>query len=263
LTKILSASRFILLITLVFIISHGCSKSFITDDELNSVKKSAQSYKSENWETRKEAISKICSFNTPEAETLLIEALNDSHSSVKIEALKCVSIKKPANAKRLIKEIAEFETDSNIRMYAIRSLATYRDPTDAPVFAKGLANDDWLLREESIKGMLQITDLFIQKISVPYIIQALKDTRINVRLAAIENLNFKDERIYKELAAIINNEDNYNKINLLNITLKSIHGYLLDQKTRARLIEFLAHPNREIRIISLSVLKKDKELQQY
>lgn len=261
--KTLKASRFIFLITLLFILSHGCSKNYITDDELKSIKKSAQSYKSDNWETRREAINKICSFNAPEAETLLIEALNDSHSSVKIEALKCISIKTPANAKRLIKEIAEFETDTNIRMYAIRSLARYRDPTDAPVFAKGLANDDWLLREESVKGMLQINDLVIQKISVPYIIQALKDPRINVRLAAIENLNFKDERIYKELAAIINNEDNYNKINLLNITLKSIHGYLLDQKTRARIIDFLAHPNRETRIISLGVLKKDKELQQY
>ncbi len=146
-------------------------------------------------------------------------------------------------------------------MYAIQTLAQYRDPTSAPIFAKGLASDDWLVREESIKGLLTIDDIFIKRISVPYIIQSLNDSRINVRLATLENIKIQNKVIYNELTVIINNEENYNKTNLLNAAIKAINGYLLDKATRERLISFLTHPNTEIRLSSLKVLKKDKELQ--
>jgi HEAT repeat protein len=253
----------IISIFIIFIIIPGCSKRYITEDEEHKVIEAlSQSFKSESWETRKEVINNLCLYNSPQVEDILITALDDNHSIVKIEALKCLGIKRPAKAKRVIRHIAEFEEDNNIRTYSIQALAKYRDPASAPVFAKGLASDDWLTREESIKGILMIDDILIRRISVSYIMQALKDSRINVRLAALENIKIRNEIIYNELSLIINNDENYNKINLLNAAIKAINGYLLDKTTRERIISFLTHPDTEIRISSLAVLKKDKELQE-
>ncbi|MBN2403269.1 MAG: HEAT repeat domain-containing protein [Spirochaetes bacterium] len=243
------------------ILIQGCSGRYISEDnERKIVEALSQSYKSNSWETRKEAVSNLCFHYSPEVEDIVITALEDTHSAVKIEALKCLGIKRPLKAKRIIRRIAESEQDNNIRMYSIQSLAKYRDPTSAPVFAKGLNSEDWLIREESIKGILMIDDALIKRISVPYIIQALNDSRINVRLAALENLKIKNKIIYNELSAIINNDETYNKINLLNAAIKAINGYLLDKTTREKIISLLTHPNVDVRISSLGVLKKDKEL---
>jgi HEAT repeat protein len=258
----LTRTGIILTYIIFIIIIQGCSKRYVAEDEeRKAVEVISQSYKSENWQTRKEAVTNVCLFNSPRAEDLLIAALDDVHPIVKIEALNCIGIKKSNKAKRNIRQIAEFESNDNVRMYAIQTLAKYGDPTSAPIFAKGLASDDWLIREESIKGLLIIDDVFIKRTSIPYIIQALNDSRINVRLATLENLKIQNKVIYNELTVIINNEDNYYKINLLNAAIKAINGYLLDKSTRERLISFLTHPNTETRLFSLRVLKRDKELQ--
>jgi hypothetical protein len=253
----------LILIIIIIITLPGCTKRYTTENEEHkAVELLSQSYKSNNWQTRKEALNRLCTYNSPETEDLLIAALEDTHPIVKIEALNCIAVKKPNKAKRNIRQIAEFEDNDNVRMAAIQTLAKYRDPAFALIFAKGLASDDWLIREESIKGLLMIEDILIMHISVPYVLQALSDPRINIRLATLENLKIKNKVIYNELSAIINNDENYNKINLLNAAIKAINGYLLDKTTREKIIGYLTHPNIEVRISSLGVLKKDKELQE-
>ena len=158
---------------------------------------------------------------------------------IRIEAIKCLGLRREKKAKKIIRQIAEFETHANIRLGAIQAMARYRDPDSAAIFSKCLDDEDWLIREESIKGLLSIDDKSIQQISIPYVIKALNDSRINVRLAALEHLAVKDKRLFKELTAIINDNDNYYRINLIKACLKAIQGYLLDEKTRNRLIEFL------------------------
>jgi HEAT repeat protein len=195
----------------------GCSRRYITEDEENkAVQSLSQAYKSENWQTRKDVLTRLCAYNSPDVENILISALSDTHPTVKIEALDCLAEKKYNNARRNIRDIAESEADANVRMAAIQALSGYRDPTFAPIFAKGLASDDWLIREESIRGLLMIEDIVIMRISVPYVLQALKDPRINVKLAVLQSLKVKNKVIYNELSAIINNDENYNKVNLLN-----------------------------------------------
>ncbi len=252
-----------IIIVILIVVLHGCSGRYITEEEeRKAVQILSRSYRSDNWQIRKEALSSLCSHDSPEAEDLLIEALNDTHPIVKIEALNCIAVKKTNKAKKSIRQIAEFEANENVRMIAIKTLSKYRDPASALIFAKGLASDDWLIREESIRGLLMINDMVIRRISVPYIVQALNDPRINVVLATLENLNVRNKEIYNELSAIINSEENYNKIDLLKAAIKAINGYLLDKKTREKIIGFLTHPNTDIRISSLGALKKDKELQE-
>ncbi len=251
-----------ILLIFILLLFGGCSRELITIEERNAVEALCLSYNSKNWETRRETIRHICSYDITPVGEILIAALNDTHPGVRIEALKCIGEMKLSKAKRTVRHIAEFENDNNIKLYAIQSLAKYRDPFSAPVFAKGLQSDDWLIREESIKGILMINDLLIQQTSVPYVLQALVDERINVRLAALENVKIKHEKIYSELSLIINDPENSKKIILLKAALKAINGYLLDMDTRARIVDLLTHPDKDMRILALGALKKDKELQE-
>jgi HEAT repeat protein len=249
-----------ILIFLIFVFC-GCSRELITSEERRAVETLCLSYNSENWETRRDTIRHICSYNIPQVHEVLTAALTDTHAGVRIEALKCIGDMKVVNAKRPVRQIAEFENDDNIKLYALQALTKYRDPFSAPVFAKGLQSNDWLIREESIKGILMINDPLIQQTSVSYFLQALKDERVNVRLAALENVKIKNEKIYKELALIITDQENKQKVVLLKAALKALNGYLLDNVTRARIIDLLTHADAELRVLSLGVLKKDKELQ--
>lgn len=245
------------------ILQHGCSTKSILEEEKKDIKYLTKLYEEKSWEKRKEAISKICAYKSPEVTALLLTALNDTHSIIRIEAIKCLGKRKEKKAKKNIKYIAENENNINEKLAATQALANYRDPTAAPVFAKGLNNEDWFIREESIKGLLMINDLLIQQVSIPYIMEALEDPKVNVRLAALENLKVKNKKIFIKLSEIINDEDNYYKISLLKAALKAIDGYLLNKKTRERLIGFLTHPNKEIRILSLYILRSDNKLQTY
>lgn len=253
--------RYTVYLFCVLFILNGCSKKFLFEEEKKDIKNLIKLYENTNWEKRKEAVTKICAYKIPEATDLLITAIDDIHSIIRIEAIKCLGSRKEQKARKNIKMIAEFENDPNVKLAAIQALANYRDPSAAPVFAKGLVDDDWLIREESIRGLLMINDVFIRQVSTPYILEALKDQRINVRLATLDNLKIKNQKLFAALSEIINDEKNYYKIRLLRSALKAINGYLLNRKTRERLIEYLTHPNKEIRILSLNILKKDNELQ--
>ena len=79
-------------------------------------------------------------------------------------------------------------------------------------------------------------------------------------MTTLRYLEIKDRRIYNKLSEIINNKDNYNKISLLKACLEAINGYIIDPETKDKLIEFLTHWNKNIRILALNVLKKENEL---
>jgi HEAT repeat protein len=238
----------------------GCTGRFISDDENKDLEKIIKLYDSLSWEDRNSAINQVCVIKSSNAVNLLARALDDTHSANRIQALECLGIRTEKSTKKRIKEIAESDPDSNVKLKAIQALAWYKDPSSAPVFAKGLSHEDWLIREESIKGMLMINDAIIREISIPYILKALDDPRINVRLTALRYLEVKNQRIYYKLTGIINDEKNFNKINLLKTCLNAINGYVIDPDTKKKLIKFLTHQNKDIRILALNVLKKENEL---
>ena len=237
----------------------GCAKDMIKKSYRKEIEIETIKYNSNNWELRREAISKVSSYNTQEAVDLLIKALEDTHSSIRIEAIKGIGRVTPIKAKKKIKEIAEFESINNIRYYAITSLAQYDDVNTAPIFVKGLESKDWFIREGSIKGLLKINDAIIKYFSIPYIIKSLNDTNENVRITTLNHLNIKDSKIYIILKKILY-KDIYSKISLLKGTLRALKGYKLDGKIQERIIEFLTHSNKEIRLLSLAVLKENHEL---
>ncbi|MBN2039966.1 MAG: HEAT repeat domain-containing protein [Spirochaetes bacterium] len=259
----MTGKKHILFLFFILTAINGCSQKLLLEEEKKNVKNLLALYESSSWEEREKAVNRICAYKYPEATDMLIKALDDSHSAVRIDALKCLGSRKEKKAKRQIKAIAESENNISVKLAGIQALANYRDPTAAPLFAKGLESNDWFIREESIRGLLMINDTLIQQVSIPYILEALKDPKVNVRLAALENLKVKNKKLFDVLLEIIISKENYYKISLLKAALKALNGYLLNEKTRERVIEFLTHPNKEIRILSLFILKKDNELQAY
>ncbi|HSV96151.1 MAG TPA: HEAT repeat domain-containing protein [Spirochaetota bacterium] len=246
---------------LAFFLHTGCGSggTQLKKDDRQKIRETAARCESASWQVRQSAVKDLASYQVREAEEILIRALDDSHTLVRVEALRGLENTDNKKARRRIRALAEYEQNNSVRWQAIRVLRGFRDARDAVVFAKGLSSDDWLLREESIKGLLSIEDFAIKYVSVPYVLQALADPSMNVRVAAIENLSVQDERIYRALAAMLDDEA-ITKHTLLRALLKGLNGYKLDGLTMKRVTALLVHQNAEIRVLSLRLLKRDREL---
>lgn len=214
-------------------------------------------YQSQDWEARRKTVAELSSYKSPDAENLLIAAANDTHPLVRIEALGGLRRIAGLKGKRAIRYIAEFESNPNVRWHALKALSEFKDPDDAPIFGKGLASQDWLVREESIKGLLRIEDSAIRQLSIPYILQALGDASVNVRLAALENMKIRDERLYAVLSRMLTTEMT-GQYTMLKGVLRAIDGYSLDDPVRKKLTSLLMHPNRDVRVLAFRVLKSDR-----
>lgn len=244
------------LCTVLILILFSCSKEMVIigkDDEL--LDNYIAQYESDNWLKRRDAVREIAAFQSEKAVDLLLKATEDIHHAVAIEALEHLFKKLPEKGQERVRYMAEFEKNDNVRWYALKVLAQYRDPSSAPVFVVGLNSRDWLIREESIRGLLLIDDYVVKYISIPYIIEALNDRSLNVRIAALENLDIKDERLYRTIVGML--PDSEWNTSLLEGILKALKGYRLDDKTRKYVIRLMTHQNTKIRLLAFRVLREE------
>ena len=253
-----------LLITCLLILA--CGKPYLDEKKqsgIEALKVIMEQYNSDNWQERYdslEKLSKYISTSDPKIlEPFLLKATEDSHSSVRIIAVQNL-IKFPSAAvMKRISEIASDNSASNDRLYALKTLGEFRKVTAIPVFLKGLECEDWLIRETSILGILMIEDFNTKYRLIPYIIKALNDSSDVVKIATLSNLNIKDDILYEEIVKIFNiNFEAGLKNSLLRASLKALAGYKLDDKTRKKVIILLTDVNKDIRLLSLKVLKEEK-----
>ncbi len=252
-------SSLFLLVIFELVTAVSCARSFVSQPETKTSAEYIAMYKTDDWTIRRSSIQKLSKFNDPESIDALIAATEDSHSAVVIEALRALRRHKPAKALDRISELAEKSTHPNIRWHAIRTLGFYRDPTYALIFARGMNDEDWLIREESVKGLLKINDYSIRFISIPYILQALEDPSNNVRFATLKYLRIKDPRIYQKLSKILFDSKDHQQT-LVEETLKAIKGYELDEETREKVIHYLTHQNKNIRLEAYNALLAHQKL---
>ncbi len=247
---------FYLLLLITLLVS--CAKKIIIGEDDELLEKYIKNYDgSSDWEERVDAVNKISRFRSERAYNSLLNATYDIHYAVVLESLKGLAVSLPRNALDRIKYLAEFEDNDNVRWYALRVLAEYRDPKSAPVFVIGLNNRDWLIREASIRGLLMIDDYAIKYVSIPYIIEALNDKRINVKITTLEHLDLKDKRLYETIVGLLPANVNRNST-LLEAILKALRGYTLDNNTRSTIINLMTHQNKKIRLLAFRVLKDEK-----
>ncbi len=218
----------------------------------------SREYESDNWTVRQKAIQKISRVRSGRAVNLLIQATSDSHSLVRIEALKGISRSKASTAIPRVREIARDEPDPNVRWQALKTLGAFKDPSSAPVFVQALKNEDWLIREEAVRGLLSIDNYAIKQVSIPYVLDALNDPVESVAVAALMNVKIKDKRIYAKSAEILKKASPHNYA-IIIAALTTLNGYRLDSETRNIVIDYLTHQNESIRITAFHVLRDEKK----
>ncbi len=226
----------------------------------NDITIAVNDYNSESWEVRLNAIKKISRYSdtvyAKNSLLLIIKALSDSHSEIRIEALKILTkIKAPA-AEKKISGIALLDDNANVRFFAYTALGEYGNPENEEIFLKGYQDEDWLVKEAALKGLMNIKDPEIQTRNLNLILNAIRDKNISIKLTAISNISTRHQMIYDELAKIINNRES--NLFILKAALQKIREYKLDAVTKKRIIELLTSRDRNVRILSLQALKQDE-----
>ncbi|MGL4369175.1 MAG: HEAT repeat domain-containing protein [Spirochaetota bacterium] len=248
-----------------FLVLSGCASLPIIGDSSaetdRKVREAGARYKSPSWLERVRAVRDLSLYATDEAETVLIRALSDPHTRVKIEALKGISGFKTSRSFDAVKDIALNESDGNMRWIALKSLSAYKKAEAAPVFYNAMRDSDWIIRETAISGLLDIKNKSVEKESVPYIISALSDTQYNVRIAALTHLRISDPKIYNVLARQIADEKYYQRPAYLKALLSALFLYRFDKQTRKAVLVYITHPNADVRVLALRAIRHsdDKE----
>ena len=224
-----------------------------------SIDKYASMYESDNWVVRKNAIKEVSKYKSSPAVELLIRATYDTHSAVKIQALIGIGDHTPHQALNRVRSLSESAPEDNVKWHSLKTLGNYRDTMSALIFAKNLESEDWLIREESIKGLLKIDQRTIRYISVPYVIKALNDNSISVKLTTLKYLNLKDPRIYTQLSEILLSASE-NQQSLIEAVLLALDGYILDETVTEKAVGFLTHQNVKLRLAAYQTLITNSRL---
>lgn len=227
----------------------------------------AKKYALGNWMDRRDAVREIVNYYGKEKNDLVIGTLmvasNDLSSAVRREAVEGLAKIGNKVAVNEIKKLASDEKEKNVRWYALRALRTAKgtaeDPSAAGVYIRGTRSNDWLIREESVRGILAMDDAIIREKCIPTIIRLMKDPSSSVALTTFRELKTRDPLLYQAITGRFQacGEFDYS---MLEATLTALDGYRLDQKTREKVIDLLVHHNTAIRLLALRVLKKDKTL---
>jgi len=222
--------------------------------------KGINDYSSENWEIRLRGVQTVSNYgNTIYAKNvllLLMKAADDMHPRVRCDALTGLKKMAAPAAMEKIRELALTDKDSNVRLFAISALEVYKSIQNEDIFLKGLDDQNWFVRETSLRGLLLIDDQYLQTRHKDIIIKAISDDNISIRLTALNSVRIKDPLLYTEISRIINNKES--GLSILKAALFAVKGYRLDDITRNRIISLLIHRDEDIRLLSLQVLKAEK-----
>jgi hypothetical protein len=253
-----------LLLIILFVDFAGCGLFRNREKErMQKQKNAAAIFATGNWRERRAAVRDIVSYYGHSNNELVIVTLKiaarDSSAAVRMEAVEGLAKIKTDDTLSAIKKIASEERDSNVRWYAIKELRLWKDPAAAEIFIMGTGSDDWLIREESVRGILSLDDATIRKKCIPAIIRAMKDPSSSVVLTALRSVKTRDPRLYKAIAEKFNSCGVFD-YSLLEASLTALEGYRLDQKTNEKVINLLVHHNTAVRLLALRVLKKEKTL---
>jgi HEAT repeat protein len=253
-----------LLLIFLFVDCAGCGPFRSREKErLQKQKNAADVFAAGSWRERRDSVLEIANYYGHGNNELVIGTLKiaarDSSAAVRREAVEGLAKIKTDDTLAAIKKIASDEKDSNVRWYAIKELRSWKDPTAAEIFIKGTGSDDWLIREESVRGILCLNDPTIRKKCIPAIIRAMKDSSSSVVLTALRNVKIRDPRLYQAIAEKFNSCSVFD-YSLLEASLTALEGYRLDQKTKEKVVNLLVHHNTAIRLLALRVLKKEKTL---
>lgn len=232
-----------------------------------TLQKAFQMYHSDDWTERKAGIRELKNLppkkkRSPSTDNsviifLIAASCEDPYSLVRIEAVNGLAeYLYDKRAFECLRKIALAAKNTNIRWMALEVLANNPKIESLDIFIINSSNKDSLIRETAVKGMLKVRDEGVESKILPYVKMALRDPAIGVKTTALENLYFRDESLYVIISAFV--KDDKIPLILLASALKAIEGYSLDAETQDRIIPFLVHNNKDIRLLALRALQNQK-----
>jgi hypothetical protein len=250
------------------LILSSCTQGFLIDERKTNLKEinyALKKFESSNWQVRSKTLSDATSYLNNlsylplrlKSEELYLKGSFDEHPEVRIESIPGLIIIYSDRTRSRVMQMALVDESDNVKWIAIKTLAIQKNLENAHIFARSYKNEDPLIREAAITGLLSIADLQTAITYQRIIIAALNDPTISVRVATLKTLSYKNPELYTPIVQNLKTEKQ--SISLLTATLQAMQGYVLDDETKKLLIEFLSHRNRQIRIWSLRVLKAEQQ----
>lgn len=255
-----------LLILLLILIPVSCGKRILRDegiiDHSLRISQLEKQYQSKNWTVRRDAVNRAYEYPSREALEFFIKASYDIHNLVKIDALFGLALYDSDRAYNRIKDVAVDNAESDIvHIAALKALNNYKSPRAVYIFINSFYSGDSSVRKAAIAGLLNINNDAVESMSIPYIIKALNDSSVSVRMTTLDNIRIKDPKIYDYLKKYIMNKKNHNNNTYLVKVLETLEGYEIDEDLEKVLIGLLTHYNLEVRVLSLRALKAQPSLQ--
>jgi len=232
-------------------------------------------YSQRHWDKRVQAVSRITSYlsgknkkqillvqSSPEYSQLvdqLISFSHDVHGAVRIETLKAFSLIRPEKAYPRISEMALNDASGNVQWYALKALALYQNENSAQVFTDKLKSEDWVLREASIIGILMLNIEYQKSNLLPVICNAIEDPNESVSGTALSLVTIREPEIYQSITRVFRKKENFST-KMLTALMRALNGFVLEADIKKRVISCLTHPDKNVRILALRVLKREKAL---
>ena len=212
-------------------------------------------YASPYWIDRRSAVTSMARFRLPDAEEFIREATADSHSRVRIEAVRSLAGFSTWTSIEQLSALYKQDTSASVRLECILSLGRMRATGAVPAFMDACEQTDWVMREAGITGLLAIDHRKIPHIQRDYAARALTDESMAVRLACLRSLQFRHPSIRMILRTELLSEYPVLRPLYQAADLRALTGYPLDADLIERLKLLLTDANREIRINALRALK--------
>jgi HEAT repeat protein len=213
-------------------------------------------YASPYWIDRRNAVTSMARFRTPDAEEFIREATADSHSRVRIEAVRSLAGFTTWTSIEQLSALYKQDTSSSVRLECIIALGRMRATGAVPAFMDACEHADWMMREAGISGLLAIDHRKIPHIQRDYALRALADDSMPVRMACLKALPFRHPSVHAILRKEILSEYPIQRPVYQAALLRALTGYPVDDELSGRLKLLLTDPNRDIRINALRALKE-------
>ena len=232
-------------------------------------------YSQRHWDKRVQAVSRITLYlsgknekqislikSSPEYSQLvdqLISFSHDIHGAVRIEVLKVFSLIRPEKAYPRISEMAMNDASGNVQWYALKTLALYQNENSSQIFSEKLRSDDWVLREASIIGILMLNTEFQKSSLLPVICSTIEDPNESVSSTALSLVTIREPEIYQSVVKVFRKKEKFST-KMLTAMMRALNGFILEADIKKRVISCLTHHDKNVRILALRVLKREKAL---
>ncbi len=217
---------------------------------------------SSDWNERLKSVRKLISTEGfsrfDESEKMILAVSYDTHSLIRVEAASGLStLPGKAALQRLVYMALNDESD-NVRWYSLCSLSGRNGEEVFDAFLQSADSEDTLIREAAFRGINRHPDIELKRKNLKTILRGITDGAAQVRIAAMTDIGFQSEEIYRSLKNNLKMKGQSSRH--IAAALHALAGYSFDNDTREYIINILTGKNPELRLAALRVLKSEKRL---